>query len=78
MILQHCLCHQKFFNWCIFFIEKIGEKSLFTKELEIALEKREVDFVVHSLKVSIFDYSRFSFSNDYYKLLNQFVIQNVI
>jgi hydroxymethylbilane synthase len=29
---------------------KIGEKSLFTKELEIALEKREVDFVVHSLK----------------------------
>jgi hydroxymethylbilane synthase len=31
--------------------KKIGEKALFTKELEIALEKREVDFVVHSLKV---------------------------
>ncbi|XP_023238631.1 porphobilinogen deaminase-like [Centruroides sculpturatus] len=29
---------------------QIGEKSLFTKELEIALENREVDFVVHSLK----------------------------
>ena len=32
-------------------LSKIGEKSLFTKELEIALEKKEVDFVVHSLKV---------------------------
>ncbi|XP_071040124.1 porphobilinogen deaminase isoform X1 [Parasteatoda tepidariorum] len=31
-------------------LSKIGEKSLFTKELEIALEKREVDVVVHSLK----------------------------
>ncbi|KAF4532535.1 hypothetical protein B566_EDAN010827 [Ephemera danica] len=31
-------------------LPKIGEKSLFTKELEIALEKEEVDFVVHSLK----------------------------
>jgi len=31
-------------------LSKIGEKSLFTKELEIALEKKEVDFVVHSLK----------------------------
>ena len=31
-------------------LSKIGEKSLFTKELEIALEQREVDFVVHSLK----------------------------
>ncbi|CAG8485526.1 5909_t:CDS:2 [Ambispora gerdemannii] len=29
---------------------QIGEKSLFTKELEIALEKRTVDLVVHSLK----------------------------
>uniref|UniRef100_A0A672IDD5 Porphobilinogen deaminase n=1 Tax=Salarias fasciatus TaxID=181472 RepID=A0A672IDD5_SALFA len=29
---------------------KIGEKSLFTKELENALEKNEVDLVVHSLK----------------------------
>lgn len=29
---------------------KIGEKSLFTKELEIALEQKSVDFVVHSLK----------------------------
>uniref|UniRef100_A0AAQ4QUD4 hydroxymethylbilane synthase n=1 Tax=Gasterosteus aculeatus aculeatus TaxID=481459 RepID=A0AAQ4QUD4_GASAC len=28
----------------------IGEKSLFTKELENALEKNEVDLVVHSLK----------------------------
>ena len=32
---------------CVF---QIGEKSLFTKELEKALEKEEVDFVVHSLK----------------------------
>lgn len=31
-------------------LSKIGEKSLFTKELEVALAKREVDFVVHSLK----------------------------
>jgi hydroxymethylbilane synthase len=29
---------------------QIGEKNLFTRELEIALEKNEVDFVVHSLK----------------------------
>uniref|UniRef100_A0A8D2KLR7 hydroxymethylbilane synthase n=1 Tax=Urocitellus parryii TaxID=9999 RepID=A0A8D2KLR7_UROPR len=29
---------------------QIGEKSLFTKELEYALEKNEVDLVVHSLK----------------------------
>ena len=29
---------------------KIGDKSLFTKELEIALIKEEVDIVVHSLK----------------------------
>ncbi|ESO06953.1 hypothetical protein HELRODRAFT_156805 [Helobdella robusta] len=29
---------------------KIGEKSLFTKELEIALIENKVDFVVHSLK----------------------------
>lgn len=29
---------------------KIGEKSLFTKELELALEQKIVDFVVHSLK----------------------------
>uniref|UniRef100_A0AAQ4RR84 hydroxymethylbilane synthase n=1 Tax=Gasterosteus aculeatus aculeatus TaxID=481459 RepID=A0AAQ4RR84_GASAC len=29
---------------------QIGEKSLFTKELENALEKNEVDLVVHSLK----------------------------
>ena len=32
-------------------LSKIGEKSLFTKELEVALERKEVDFVVHSLKV---------------------------
>jgi len=31
-------------------LSKIGEKALFTKELEVALEKEEVDFVVHSLK----------------------------
>lgn len=31
-------------------LPKIGEKSLFTKELEIALEQKDVDFVVHSLK----------------------------
>ncbi|GLH15346.1 Uncharacterized protein GBIM_19807 [Gryllus bimaculatus] len=31
-------------------LPKIGEKSLFTKELEIALEQKQVHFVVHSLK----------------------------
>jgi len=31
-------------------LAKIGEKSLFTKELEVALEDKTVDFVVHSLK----------------------------
>lgn len=31
-------------------LPKIGEKSLFTKELEEALENGDVDFVVHSLK----------------------------
>ena len=31
-------------------LSKIGEKSLFTKELEYALEEKRVDFVVHSLK----------------------------
>lgn len=31
-------------------LSKIGEKALFTKELEIALENGSVDFVVHSLK----------------------------
>lgn len=31
-------------------LPKIGEKSLFTKELEIALEAKEIQFVVHSLK----------------------------
>ncbi|OQV23780.1 Porphobilinogen deaminase [Hypsibius exemplaris] len=31
-------------------LAKIGEKSLFTKELEIALQEGIVDFVVHSLK----------------------------
>ncbi|ORX48831.1 porphobilinogen deaminase [Hesseltinella vesiculosa] len=31
-------------------LSKIGEKSLFTKELEVALEDGRVDFVVHSLK----------------------------
>ncbi|PRD31208.1 UNVERIFIED_CONTAM: Porphobilinogen deaminase [Trichonephila clavipes] len=32
------------------FLLVIGEKSLFTKELEVALEKQEVQMVVHSLK----------------------------
>eukprot|EP00124_Ichthyophonus_hoferi_P000165 Ihof_evm2s6 gene=Ihof_evmTU2s6 len=31
-------------------LPKIGEKSLFTKDLEVLLEKGMVDFVVHSLK----------------------------
>eukprot|EP00127_Corallochytrium_limacisporum_P000970 Clim_evm54s33 gene=Clim_evmTU54s33 len=31
-------------------LSRIGEKSLFTKELEIALEQKAVDLVVHSLK----------------------------
>jgi hydroxymethylbilane synthase len=31
-------------------LSKIGEKSLFTKELEEGLEAGEVHFVVHSLK----------------------------
>lgn len=31
-------------------LPKIGEKSLFTKELETALATGCVDFVVHSLK----------------------------
>jgi len=31
-------------------LPKIGDKGLFTKELEIALESNDVDFVVHSLK----------------------------
>eukprot|EP00794_Sanderia_malayensis_P010859 gene10859-12014_t len=31
-------------------LPKIGEKSLFTKDLEIALAEKRVDFLVHSLK----------------------------
>jgi hydroxymethylbilane synthase len=31
-------------------LSKIGQKSLFTKELEIALEGEKVDLIVHSLK----------------------------
>lgn len=31
-------------------LNKIGGKSLFTKELEVALDDKRVDFVVHSLK----------------------------
>lgn len=31
-------------------LPKIGEKSLFTKDLEDALMSKNVDFVVHSLK----------------------------
>ena len=32
-------------------LSKIGSKSLFTKELEEALDSRQVHIVVHSLKV---------------------------
>ena len=40
------------FSFCFdhLFFFQIGAKDLFTKELEIALEKGDVDFVVHSLK----------------------------
>ena len=31
-------------------LNKIGSKSLFTKELEVALDQKAVDIVVHSLK----------------------------
>lgn len=31
-------------------LPKIGEKALFTKDLEDALHNRRIDFVVHSLK----------------------------
>lgn len=31
-------------------LPKIGEKSLFTKDLEDALQSGRIDFVVHSLK----------------------------
>ena len=31
-------------------ISQIGEKNLFTKELETALAEGRVDFIVHSLK----------------------------
>ena len=31
-------------------LSKIGEKALFTRELEVALETKNVDLVVHSLK----------------------------
>jgi len=31
-------------------LSQIGEKSLFTRELEVALEMLKVDLVVHSLK----------------------------
>ena len=31
-------------------LSQIGEKSLFTRELEVALELNKVDLVVHSLK----------------------------
>ena len=42
-------------------LSKIGEKALFTKELEIALHNNEVDFVVHSLKVIFFIFVDFYF-----------------
>ncbi|TEA29482.1 hypothetical protein DBR06_SOUSAS510036, partial [Sousa chinensis] len=38
------------FTLRLFLAWQIGEKSLFTKELEHALERNEVDLVVHSLK----------------------------
>uniref|UniRef100_A0A3B5A9N9 hydroxymethylbilane synthase n=1 Tax=Stegastes partitus TaxID=144197 RepID=A0A3B5A9N9_9TELE len=38
------------FKISVLFLLQIGEKSLFTKELENALERNEVDLVVHSLK----------------------------
>jgi hydroxymethylbilane synthase len=31
-------------------LAQVGGKALFTKELEVALEKSDVDFIVHSLK----------------------------
>ena len=36
--------------YCLILCCQIGEKSLFTKELEKALLDNTVDFVVHSLK----------------------------
>lgn len=31
-------------------LSKVGTKALFTKELEIALNEKELDLIVHSLK----------------------------
>ncbi|KAG1438322.1 hypothetical protein G6F56_012687 [Rhizopus delemar] len=31
-------------------LSKVGEKALFTKELEVALDQRKVDIVIHCLK----------------------------
>uniref|UniRef100_A0A667YK94 hydroxymethylbilane synthase n=1 Tax=Myripristis murdjan TaxID=586833 RepID=A0A667YK94_9TELE len=50
IILECLLSNASVGNHCLIVSLQIGEKSLFTKELENALERNEVDLVVHSLK----------------------------